>query len=279
MVWSWDGRQSELLRNSEIVSVNCKREMIPRPISAMKKAIEKFGSFEARRAEAYLKNRSGYSEEFLPPRSSPIRYKLPKTMPPGLLSPKQSDSPTSTSTSPQARWKEEMAKRRKEYLAQHYEKPETPQEQSIQLPKTIIKAPVRAETQYTLPSIASATQQDFQIDRQQSSMEANRRAQRRANVIAAQRETRLSQFLNIHHHAANFITTSAQLDRALDACFDNGTPSLNIGNRDFTTSLSIEDVEKDIYDAILGTSAGGQPGIVEVSRALEQKSAESKSVE
>ncbi|CCG81881.1 protein of unknown function [Taphrina deformans PYCC 5710] len=253
----------------------------------------RFGSYQSRRAEAYVKGKSGYDEGFLPPRSSPTRF--PKSAPTADLTAPQPKTTKITNghTSIYSKWKYEESDRRRRYMSEHikHEAEERPKKfaqdrERMMRQKTIrdnlLNAPESRAELLSLPSIERTIADEYPLLDNNKNARANKRLQNRRKNESIKNEIVLHQFLNIHHNSAGYVTTLKGLDTLLESTIGSAN-YLDVVPKHTLTDLAMQaghgafsygkvnQVEADIDDQIMGTAAGGRPGVMEVSQILSTK--------
>lgn len=247
-----------------------------------KKVVKAFGAYDLRRAQTYVQGKSGYAPGFLPPRSSPVRFpELLPTVERTAASKSVADSQT-TRKAGGSHWTNDLTTRRRKYMVDHIE-----QETSSKAKKLVedkqrmitnrkvreakLNSPGSAFEVMSLPSIESMVTDEYPLIDPDKEMRAIKRTQNRLNRAEREREGRLHQFLTIHHKAQEYATSVGELEDMLNSEIPyqkDYAPGLQYFGTTRTSSR-INAIESDVFDQVLGTSAGQKPGVVEISQLLE----------
>lgn len=259
-------------------------------MSTTTKTVARFGTYESRRAAAFVKGKSGYDQGFLPPRTSPIRYAKPAPKAELTASLSGKIKPVSENTSVYTNWKREVSERRRLYMQEHIQHEVTERPKKVTKDKAnmlrqrdiregILAAPDSQAEQLSLPSIEKTIADEYPLIDHNKAARDRQRTLNRKKKEAFKNETVLHQFLTIHHNSAGYVTTLTGLDKLLETTIGSAN-YLDVVPKHTLTDLSnqpghgaysygkVNQLESDIDDEILGTAAGGRPGVSEVSRIL-----------
>ncbi|ORY79560.1 hypothetical protein BCR37DRAFT_394281 [Protomyces lactucae-debilis] len=230
----------------------------------------------------YIPGKIGYAPGFLPQRSSAVRQ--PKPLP---LPEKTSPAPKKEfkSNAAYAVWKREMAEKRRGYMVAHLEHTQAQipikaaQDRAKMLEgrakrEEALTKPISEAERLSLPSIEATLAQEYPIlDTGKEERAARRRSNRQ---VKAQMETedRLADLIDIHHAAEGYACTMQQLDTMLDTCFTTTSvaPMPKHTMATLKNNLLLSSTRAQMEEQLLGTAAGGKPGIAEVLPLLHKQS-------
>lgn len=248
---------------------------------AAKKIAQGFASFEARRAATYVKGRSGYDAGFLPRNTSPVRF--PKRV---ATSVETAPVPKSPATSEErlsdyTQWKYDSSKRRQSYMANYInQRAESAPEKRAQDRKKmllgrakreqLLNAPISQAEQLSLPSIESTIADEYPLKDPDQAQRARAKVQNRSKKDKFVADSRLHQLLTLHHNSQTYVSSIEGLDALLESKIGMNQLVDLANKHTFKTHPNMSErrreIETDVYDQILGTAAGGEPGVLEVSR-------------
>lgn len=257
-------------------------------VRQVQKGLEKLTSYDHRRAANYVKGKLGYAEGFLPPRTSPVRY--PRALAPASQTAPESRKGNIPSSRPTkySQWQSEESARRRSYMSQYIEQKSEriPQKESADRAKMLagrskreelLSAPNSQAELLSLPSIESTIADEYPLIDHEKNARSIQRLANRTKFSEIKQTDNLHQFLNIHHKAKMYATTIEQLDMMLaekineNVSVDNSPKHVFPSANQQYNSMTIrkKELESELYDQILGTTAGGEPGVLEVSNQLK----------
>lgn len=260
-------------------------------VRKIQKGIEQYSSYEGRRASNYVKTKTGYADGFLPKNTSPIRY--PRALAPASQTAPEPKLRKTLSSGPTkySQWQADESARRRSYMSQYIQQraERMPQKEAADRAKMLagrskreglLSAPTSQAELLSLPSIESTIADEYPLIDREKDIRLRQRLSNRTKYDEIKRTDQLHQFLNIHHKAKHYATTMEQLDTMLaekineNVSVDNSPKHVFPSANQQYNSMTIrkKEMESELYDQILGTSAGGEPGILEVSTQLQRVS-------
>lgn len=262
-------------------------------MSGVQKAIAQFGTYESRRAAAYVTGKVGYDEGFLPRKTSPVRF--PRKSPTAEQTAAEPRRPRqAAATTPEySQWKRQMSERRREYMSGHirHEEVQKPRKlerdrktmlRGVEDREALLSAPESQAELLSLPSIERTIADEYPLVDHNKGSRALKRERNREQDERFKEETRLHHFLTIHHNSAGYVTTLSGLDALVEkaigtAAVFNPAPQYRLAELGSQPTIGaysfgkVHQIEAEIDDQMMGTASGGRPGVLEVLQSMSNE--------
>lgn len=240
---------------------------------------------DARQLATYVKGKTGFDQGYLPKFSSNLRRRKQIPSPSLTASPPRLQEHV-VPNSPQARWKRELTDRRRGYANHHLKSSEeqvqvtavsrrTKMLSGQQERQRLLDAEISDIEKLSLPSISSTLAAEYPVLQHSRELINKARAKNFRRAESAKKALSLSRLLNLHHNVVTSVTTLERLDTMLQSTFEDLYAGHN--NRSFAVAESIstrratQETERAIFDELLGTTAGGQPGLLEITPRITKE--------
>lgn len=253
-------------------------------------AAEKLKATELQRAQTYVKAKKGYQKGFLPPGVSPVMRA--KTLPDADRTaplPSEAALEKKQSQGEIAVWRRKVSEIRRTNMRDFLTRQiiaakEKPARDTNCLNKgrrareAQLNAPNSGFETMSLPSIESMMIEEYPLKSIDTEMRERQATRNREKKLQKDHKARLHQYLTLHHNAADYATSLEALDSLLDKTI--GAYSILDVSSAFNhfqahrTGARTKEIQREVFNAILGTAGNKEPGVLEVSQVLKENAAE-----